>query len=60
MKKSCDLNSPEGCYEMGTYYHGGNGVKQNYKLAKECYRKSCDLSFQKGCDSLKQLTSQGF
>ena len=36
-------------------YEESKGVRQNKKLAKEYYGKSCDMHLQLGCDHYKRL-----
>ena len=41
-------------------YAKGEGVRQDYKKAKEWFGKACDGGYQKGCDNYKILNQQGY
>lgn len=44
IKKSCDLNSANGCETLGDLYYFGDGVKKDEKLSFFYRKKSCDLA----------------
>lgn len=45
----------DSCSYLGDLYKNGWNIKQDRSLAKEFYRKACDLAEQIGCDEYKQL-----
>ena len=59
-EKACSLNDGHGCAYLGVLYADGLGVKQNKKVSKEYFGKSCDLGFQDGCDDYRKLIRQGY
>lgn len=58
--KACDSEYTVGCYNLGSLYNEGKGVRQDKKQAKEYFGKACDLGYQKGCDEHKKLNEQGY
>ena len=40
-------------------YANGEGVRQNYKIAKEWFGKACDNGLQQGCDAYRELNQVG-
>ena len=50
-----------GCFNLGSLYDNGKGVKQNYQKAAELYQKACDGGNANGCSNLGSLytNSQG-
>ena len=52
-QKSCDLSYANGCHNAGVYYEMGQGVSQDYALAKEHYGKACRLDRKDSCDKEK-------
>lgn len=44
---------------LGVMYANGQGVRQDYKIAKEWFGKACDNGSQQGCDSYRKLNEQG-
>ena len=57
--KACDLESGEGCFNLGGLYINGKGVRQDYKKASELYSKACDLGNGVGCFNLGFLYKKG-
>ena len=52
-RKSCYLNEPKGCTNLATlYYHGFNGIEQDYNEAVKYYKKACDLGEAIACHNL--------
>ena len=47
-------------YNLGVMYDNGQGVRQNYKIAKEWFSKACDNGIQLGCDAYRKLNQQGY
>lgn len=45
---------------LGYMYEYGKGIKQDYKKAKEWYKKSCDNGEQKACDVYEKLNKAGY
>jgi TPR repeat protein len=54
-QKSFELNSGNGCSNLGVMYEHGKGVKQNNIEALEYYGKACDLKSQEGCKRYAKL-----
>ena len=48
-----------GCYNLGNLYSSGQGVKQDYKKARELYSKACDIGHVDGCYNLGVLYLNG-
>ena len=42
-------NDSKALYNLGDIYSHGYGVKQDYKIAKELYKKACDGGIQIAC-----------
>ncbi|MDD7514949.1 MAG: sel1 repeat family protein, partial [Campylobacter lanienae] len=57
-QKACDAGDPYGCVLLGILYEVGEGVRQDYAMAKEYYGKACDLGDQLGCDEYKRLNNR--
>ena len=47
-EKACNLDVGKGCAVLGSLYHDGRGVKQNYKQAKTYFEKACNLDVGEG------------
>ncbi|WP_425413702.1 tetratricopeptide repeat protein [Neisseria perflava] len=47
-------------YNFGVMYANGEGVRQNYKIAKEWFGKACDNGIQLGCDAYRELNQKGY
>ena len=47
-------------YNLGIMYENGQGVKQDYKKAKEWFGKACDNRDQESCDYYKKLNQKGY
>ncbi len=60
IKKSCDLNSPQGCAGLAMLYERENSVMSalsitpNTVKAKQYYRKGCQLGYQRACELYKK------
>ena len=59
-KKSCSLNSGDGCSNLGAMYQNGFGVKKDNFKAVELYQKSCSLNSGLGCSNLGAMYANGF
>ena len=53
-------NNDKAQFNLGVMYGNGEGVRQDYKKAKEWFGKACDNGFQIGCDEYKKLNQQGY
>ena len=53
------MNEAYGCFNLGVFYRSGKDVKQDKSRAKEFFGKSCDLSYEEGCDSYRELSQEG-
>ena len=42
-------------FNLGVRYYNGQGVRQNYKIAKEWFGKACDNGLQQSCDAYRTL-----
>jgi len=58
-EKACNLNYALGCLELGLLYEVGNGVRQDYQMAKTYHEKACDLNYGTGCFVLARLYERG-
>ncbi|RUM61155.1 MAG: hypothetical protein DSY66_02815 [Persephonella sp.] len=59
-RKSCYLNEPRGCTNLATlYYHGIDGIKQDYQEAIKYYEKACDLEEPTACHNLGLIYLHG-
>ena len=47
-------------YNLGVMYANGQGLKQDYKKAKDLFGKACDAGIQLGCDYYKDLNQKGY
>ncbi|MBF7068838.1 tetratricopeptide repeat protein [Campylobacter volucris] len=54
-KKSCSLNSGDGCSNLGAMYANGFGVKKDISKALEYFGKACDLRDDLGCQNYARL-----
>lgn len=43
---------------LGVIYYDGEGLRQNYTLAKNWFGKSCDNGLQQGCDAYHDLSTR--
>lgn len=51
-KKSCENGDAIGCYNLGTLYGSGFGVKKDYLMAAKSFKKACDAQINMGCYNL--------
>ncbi|HEC1780509.1 TPA: sel1 repeat family protein [Campylobacter lari] len=59
LRKACDLNSGNGCTNLGFMYANGQGVKKDNFKAAELYQKACDLNNGNGCFNLGAIYALG-
>ena len=59
LQNECDHNNPTACLQLGSMYHIGDGVKQNFSKAKELYAKACSLGLASGCSNLGFMYESG-
>ncbi|WP_257935532.1 Sel1 domain-containing protein [Campylobacter lari] len=52
LRKACDLNSGNGCTNLGFMYANGQGVKKDNLKAVEFHQKACDLNNGSSCNNL--------
>ena len=45
---------------LGYLYETGDGVKQNYTMAKEWYKQACTNGLQLGCDKYDEIVKMGY
>ena len=55
---ACDNGNFGGCVNLGYMWEKGQGVVQNYNQALRLYSKACSAGEEKGCSSLKKLSSK--
>ena len=58
-EKECNLNYGRSCYNLGTLYFHGQGVRQNYQQAKTYSEKACNLNIGESCSDLGTLYYKG-
>lgn len=58
-KDNGDLAHAENCYNLGTIYLLGKGVRQDYHKARELYKKACDMKYTNACLNLGFQYSAG-
>lgn len=58
-KKACDDGFAGGCYNLGSLYDEGKGMKQDFSKAVEFYSKACDGVDVEGCYNLGILYGHG-
>lgn len=59
-QKLANQGNAQAQYNLGIMYENGQGVRQNYRTAKEWFGKACDNGDQDGCDSYRRLNEQGY
>ena len=59
-KKEIALGASRAMHEMGEMYEKGQCVRQDRKVAKEWFGKSCDAGFQNACGNYRRLNEAGF
>ena len=45
---------------LGYLYETGDGVVQNYVMAKEWYKQACENGLQLGCDKYDEIIKMGY
>ena len=59
-KKSCEtFNSSQACYNLAHMYDNGEGIRQDYLMAKKYYEKACRANNAGACHSLSILYYEG-
>lgn len=58
LKRSCDLNSGEGCGYYSRAFHEGKGVKRNYTKRDNLLRKACKLGDKGACQAAPPKASR--
>ena len=61
LTEACKNNSIGGCNNLALIYYDGLGTKQDLNLAKEYYKKSCELSENEliiACNHYKELENK--
>jgi hypothetical protein len=59
LQKACDGGDGESCFLLGSLYHAGNGVRQDYSRAFELFRRSCAVGWFRGCGGLGECYRAG-
>ncbi|MFM8541265.1 MAG: tetratricopeptide repeat protein [Nitrospira sp.] len=54
-KVQCDRGDAIGCFNLGTMYENGDGVKQSDTGALNYYGKACDLKDEDGCEHYARM-----
>ena len=60
MLQAVEQGNVDAQFNLGLMYAKGEGVRQNYKIAKEWFGKACDNGLQLGCDAYRKLNQQGY
>ena len=55
----CNKGDASACFELGSIYSRGIGIKRDRKKAKEILMKSCKLGLQKSCLAVMLLENYG-
>jgi TPR repeat protein len=57
-KKACGMGNAYSCAHLGLLYENAQGVKRDFKKAKEYFAKACDLKEQIGCNNYKRVSEK--
>ena len=55
LERQCNNGNAGSCVKLGFLYYNGDGVKQDYKKAREFYNKACEMGEALGCSALGDL-----
>ena len=59
-RKAAEQGLAEAQYNLGVMYAKGEGVRQNYKIAKGWFGKACNNGLQQGCDVYRVFNQAGY
>lgn len=59
LERQCNNGDTGSCVDLGILYFKGDGVKQDYKKAREFYNKACEMGEASGCNNLGKLYKNG-
>ena len=59
LERQCNNGDAGSCLNLGNLYYDGDGVKQDYKKAREFYNKACEMGNALGCGALGSLYQYG-
>lgn len=57
---ACGGKNPDGCRKAGFVLLSGDGVRQDFKRAKEYFGRACDLKDEEGCSKYRMLNEKGY
>ncbi len=58
-RQSCERGDGESCFLLGSLYHAGRGVPQDYTPAIDLFRRSCSSGWYRGCGGLGECYRAG-
>jgi hypothetical protein len=58
-QKACDTGDGESCFLLGSLYHAGRGVPQDFTRAVDLFRRSCSMGWWRGCGGLAECFRAG-
>lgn len=58
-QNACDRGDMSSCVMLGTMYHLGDGVSQNFSRARELYAQACNGGLAEGCSHLGFMYENG-
>ena len=59
LERQCNNGNARSCNNLGYLYEYGNGIRQDYKKAREFYNKACEMGNALGCGALGGLYQYG-
>lgn len=58
-ERPCQEGDGESCFVLGSLYHGGRGVPQDFARAVRLFRQSCSSGWWRGCGGLAECYRAG-
>ena len=59
LERQCNNGNARSCLNLGDLYYHGDGVRQDYKKAREFVGKACEMNNAEGCNNLGYLYDNG-
>ena len=59
-RKSCNLGTPRGCFNLGLQYANGEGVEEDDIEANRLFKLACDGGSKRGCTNLGVQYDKGY
>lgn len=59
LERQCNNGDAGSCLNLGNLYYDGDGVKQDYKKAREFWNKACEMGEADSCSILGYLYEIG-